>query len=742
MLDNRASYFNIQGNKASINLNVKLFQSMKSKGQLIKSKSKEPIRGQFRTLKKLEDNIDEPQMQQRALTTQKKLAPLIEEPQQKNEDLNPLRYNLIQLLVLMGKKEYYFDKIVKDDLKLIRVFTQSKENPEEHLQKIKKFLSNKVRYKYRSTFKMLLQIQLELLKYTPKKKSVAIKNSQKEFEYDEEDETPKKKKISARGIQDYPTWKRKNNVAPNQKVFIITSGYHALRDALLERNWAENEDAYSPFFDLKWTCSLRSDDFMNLMEFQQINHFDCNQCLCSKYGLARNIRCINNWESFFPRCYDLGDLVDFLDFIEDFKISKIQSILLDFDQSLQNQTQHKNIVEPEDDEDINSNKVDDQNITLQPEPFFNNNLKLDDQNNTIRNKEEKQLPFIVNQLSYRQRFKIRLCLVVMSRVNKSLSNMVKSILKDEFPFIHPGEWIVLLKDPEKPREILIQDYLEQQLKLNGYEDCEGPEFLQKYVPQIKELLKQLNKNPQNSLQGTRNIWIVKPEYSSRGRGIRCLDDIYQILDNVNKETMNYVAMKYIENPLIIKNRKFDIRQWILVTELVPLKIYFYNECYVRFSAEEFDIDQFQNRFAHLTNNAIAKYSQKFHKSEIKGNMWTQDDFQQYLIEEFGWDVFGEKIQPKFKEIVINSLRCCSDQLKNRKRSFEVYGYDFMIDDQFNSWLIEVNMSPSSDTTTPVTAQIIPKMLEDIVKVVVDNQNKTKKKIGGFQLIYNSDTKLL
>ncbi|CAD8066522.1 unnamed protein product [Paramecium primaurelia] len=735
MLDNRASYFNVQGNKASINMNIKMFQSMKTKGHLIKSKSKEPIRGQLKTLKRLEDTIEEPQMQQRALTTQKKLAPLIEEPQQKNEDLNPLRYNLIQLLVLMGKKEYYFDKIVKDDLKIIRVSTQSKENPEEHLQKIKKFLSNKVRYKYRSTFKMLLQIQLELLKYTPKKKSVAIKNSQREFEQDEEDDTPKKKKISARGIQDYPTWKKKNNVAPNQKVFIITSGYHALRDSLLERNWAENEDAYSPFFDLKWTCSLRSDDFMNLMEFQQINHFDCNQCLCSKYGLARNIRCINNWESFFPRCYDLGDLVDFSDFIEDFKISKIHSILLDFEQSLSNQTQNQTIAEPNEDED-------DQNNTLRPELYQNNNTKLDDQNNTIRNKEEKQQPININQLTFRQRFRIRLCLVVMNRVNKSLSNMVKSILRDEFPFIHPGEWIVLLKDPEKPREILIQDYIDQQLKLNGYEDYEGVQFLQKYVPQIKELLKQLSKNPQNSLQGTRNIWIVKPEYSSRGRGIRCLDDLYSILDNVNKETMNYVAMKYIENPLIIKNRKFDIRQWILVTELVPLKIYFYNECYVRFSAEEFDIDQFHNRFAHLTNNAIAKYSQKFHKSEIKGNMWTQDDFQQYLIEEFGWDVFAERIQPKFKEIVINSLRCCSDQLKNRKRSFEVYGYDFMIDDQFNSWLIEVNMSPSSDTTTPVTAQIIPKMLEDIVKVVVDNQNKTKKKIGGFQLIYNSDTKLL
>lgn len=37
-----------------------------------------------------------------------------------------MRYNLMQLLVLMGKKEYYFDKLVKDEYKLIRVFNNTK----------------------------------------------------------------------------------------------------------------------------------------------------------------------------------------------------------------------------------------------------------------------------------------------------------------------------------------------------------------------------------------------------------------------------------------------------------------------------------------------------------------------------------------------------------------------------------------------------------------------------------------
>jgi len=50
------------------------------------------------------------------------------------------------------------------------------------------------------------------------------------------------------------------------------------------------------------------------------------------------------------------------------------------------------------------------------------------------------------------------------------------------------------------------------------------------------------------------------------------------------------------------------------------------------------------------------------------------------------------------------------------------------------------MSPSSDTSTPVTSNIIPKMLEDIAKIVVEGMNKSKRKIGGFQLIYNSDNK--
>ena len=88
-----------------------------------------------------------------------------------------------------------------------------------------------------------------------------------------------------------------------------------------------------------------------------------------------------------------------------------------------------------------------------------------------------------------------------------------------------------------------------------------------------------------------------------------------------------------------------------------------------------------------------------------------------------------------KDIVISSIRVTEDQVLSRKNSFELFGYDFMIDSNMNPWLIEVNSSPSMDTSTPVTKRLVKLVLEDCVKVIVDQRKKKKADTGMFKCIY-------
>ena len=88
----------------------------------------------------------------------------------------------------------------------------------------------------------------------------------------------------------------------------------------------------------------------------------------------------------------------------------------------------------------------------------------------------------------------------------------------------------------------------------------------------------------------------------------------------------WVVQKYIERPLVILGRKFDMRVWVVVTSVDPLTIWMWRTPYMRFTSQNYDPSNVRNQFQHLTNASITKKdkssgTKKKGKHVIKNNMW-------------------------------------------------------------------------------------------------------------------------
>lgn len=74
-----------------------------------------------------------------------------------------------------------------------------------------------------------------------------------------------------------------------------------------------------------------------------------------------------------------------------------------------------------------------------------------------------------------------------------------------------------------------------------------------------------------------------------------------------------------------------------------------------------------------------------------------------------------------KDISIHSIKACYGGFDpNRKdNTFEIFGLDFMIDDNFKTYLIEINTNPCFELSSNLLARIIPNMLENALRIAVD-----------------------
>ncbi|GFG32619.1 hypothetical protein Cfor_12369, partial [Coptotermes formosanus] len=261
-------------------------------------------------------------------------------------------------------------------------------------------------------------------------------------------------------------------------------------------------------------------------------------------------------------------------------------------------------------------------------------------------------------------------------------------------------------------------------------------------------VEEYRKSPQST-------WIMKPCGKSQGAGIFLINKLSKLKrwSRESKTPFNptlvkesYVISRYIDNPLLIGGKKFDLRLYVLVTSFRPLKCYLFRLGFCRFCTVKYDtsIQELDNMYIHLTNVSIQKHGGEYNC--MHGGKLSVQNLRLYLESTRGKEV-TERLFTAISWLIVHSLKAVSPVMANDRHCFECYGYDIIIDNKLKPWLVEVNASPSLTSTTVNDRILKYKLIDNILSVVLPpdgipdvrwNKIPSPEALGNFDLLLDEE----
>ena len=83
-----------------------------------------------------------------------------------------------------------------------------------------------------------------------------------------------------------------------------------------------------------------------------------------------------------------------------------------------------------------------------------------------------------------------------------------------------------------------------------------------------------------------------------------------------------VVQRYLTKPYLIDGYKFDLRIYVLVNGIAPMRVYMYNDGLARFATVQYKMpapSNMNNLFMHLTNYAINKDNEDYQQNTDEAN---------------------------------------------------------------------------------------------------------------------------
>ena len=233
-----------------------------------------------------------------------------------------------------------------------------------------------------------------------------------------------------------------------------------------------------------------------------------------------------------------------------------------------------------------------------------------------------------------------------------------------------------------------------------------------------------------------NRWILKPSEGAKGEGIFIETELSAIEEHLDKQearaaegeaVSSWVIQKYIHNPLLLRagERKFDMRCWILVD--ADYNVHLYKHGVLRVASASYNPSDISDRFSHLTNHCIATEHPEYGKFEPTNELFyaafdaeLKERYPEHAAKAAATDAKGSVLEavvlPQVRRHVVQTLLAARERLEGDGeyyRTYQLYGYDFLVDADLRVWLCEINASPA------VADELLPSLVKSLIRTALD-----------------------
>jgi hypothetical protein len=198
-------------------------------------------------------------------------------------------------------------------------------------------------------------------------------------------------------------------------------------------------------------------------------------------------------------------------------------------------------------------------------------------------------------------------------------------------------------------------------------------------------------------------FILKPTDRGEGAGIIVMDN-WKKLPKWKAEFPDndeIVVQTYLPNPFLINSRKWDMRTYVLVTSIHPLRVYMFRDGLVRFASSKYEADAKDGgkKTAFLTNTSINKKT----GAAVDDLTWPFPQVYEHLKQRnIDPDNLWERIERSVVQVLLAAEPAFVRQFQKLQNDYtcancyQLLGVDVIVDDDLTPRIIEVNGEPSME----------------------------------------------